>query len=153
MGSHHSWKTDSISCLASSTPSSPVAFQHLSYYDRWASSLVAFNFVECFVDLCRRHTGRGASSWRDPKELAAWPHKFNIEQSSIMLDRYLHLVFVSERKLASIIAYTIITSNVLVSAIHLVGDMENTITIWEYCGEFLFLHSQTTCLAMHLASM
>ena len=50
----------------------------------------------------------------------------------------LHLVFVSEHKLTSIIVYTIISNKVLVWVVHLIGDMENTTTIWGYWGEFLF---------------
>ena len=58
----------------------------------------------------------------------------------MVLNPCLHLVFVSERKLTSIIAYTVLTSDVLFSAVHLFGYMENTITTWGYYGEFLFLH-------------
>ena len=46
---------------------------------------------------------------------------------------------VSVRKLTSIIAYTVLTNDVLVSAVHLFGDTLNTITIWGYYDEFLFL--------------
>ena len=51
----------------------------------------------------------------------------------------MHRVCGSEHKLTSIIVYTVLTSNVLVCAVHLFGNMENTITIWEYCGKYLFL--------------
>ena len=65
--------------------------------------------------------------------------KFNIEQPSIVLNPCLHLPFVSERKFNSVIAYTVLTINVLVCVVYLFGNMENTITICRYCGEFLFL--------------
>ena len=45
----------------------------------------------------------------------------------------------SQYKLTSIIVYTVLTNNVLVCAVHLFGNMENTITIWEYCGKYFFL--------------
>ena len=48
----------------------------------------------------------------------------------------LHGVFVSERKLTSMIAY-IITIGVLVFPVHLFGDTENTSTIWKYCCEWI----------------
>ena len=35
--------------------------------------------------------------------------------------------------------YTVLTNDVLVPAVHLFGYTENTIIIWRYCGEFLFL--------------
>ena len=88
------------------------SFQHLSYDARWASSLAAFNFVECFVDRGCGHTVRGASSWRDLGELIAWPLKFNIEQPSIVLNSCIHIAFISARKLTSIFAYTVLINNV-----------------------------------------
>ena len=54
-------------------------------------------------------------------------------------NRQVHRVCGSEHKLTSIIVYTVLTNNVLVCAVHLFGNMENTITIWEYCGEYHFL--------------
>ena len=116
------------------------SFQHLSYDARWPSSLAASYFARCFVDLGHRHTEGGTSSWRDLRELIFWPHKLNIEQPSIVLNPCLHLVFVSECKLTNIIANTVVTNNVLFFAVHLFGDMENTTTIWGYCGESFFLH-------------
>ena len=95
----------------------------------------------CWV-LCRAGSQthwEGASSWKDLRELVAWPFKFDIEQFSIVLHPCLHLVFVTECKLTRIIAYIVLTNNVLVCAVHLFGDTENTITIWGYHGVFLFV--------------
>ena len=54
-----------------------------------------------------------ASSW-NLRELIAWPLKFDIEQPSRVLNPCLHLAFISERKLTSIIAYAVLTNDVLV---------------------------------------
>ena len=40
----------------------------------------------------------------------------------------------------SIIMYTVLTNDSLVSAVHLFGYTKNTIIIWGYCDELLFLH-------------
>ena len=82
----------------------------------------------------------GASSCWDLRKLVAWPLKFNIEEPSIALNSCLHFVFVSERTLTSIIAYSVLTNNVLLCTIHLFGDTGNIITISGYCGEFFFLY-------------
>ena len=74
------------------------SFQHLSYDARWASSLAAFHFHECFADQGSEHTGKWTSNWRDLRELIAWWFKFNLEQASTVLNPCLHLVFVSEWK-------------------------------------------------------
>ena len=101
----------------------------------------------CCISFCWVLCGSGSwahwkwdSSWRDLRELIAWPHKFTIEQLSILLNPCLNIVFVRKRKLTSIIVYTVLTNDVPVSVVHLFGYTENTITIWLYCGEFLFLH-------------
>ena len=113
-----------------SFPTSPQtkSFQHLSYNVRWASWLDGFHLADGF-----HLTGSGsrthwewASSWKDLRELVAWTLKFDIEQPSIVLNPLvcLHLVSVCEPKFTSIIAYTILTDNVLVCAVHLFGDTE-----------------------------
>ena len=62
------------------------------------------------------------------------PLKLDIEQSSVMLNPCLRLVFVNECSFISIIAYTILNSDVLVCAAHLFGNTENTITIGDFTG-------------------
>ena len=57
----------------------------------------------------------------------------------MVFDPCFHLVFVSEHKFTSIIMCTVLTNDVLICAVHLFNDMDNTITIWKYCGKFLFL--------------
>ena len=118
-----------LSCQLNSFLTS--SFQHLNSDVRWACSLAAFHFAEC-------SWGWG-SSRQVLRELIAWPLKLDIKQPSIMLNPCFHLVFIDERKLTSIIAYTILTNNVLVCAVYLFGDTENTITILGYCSEFLLL--------------
>ena len=62
-----------------------------------------------------------------------WMLKFNIEQPSIVLNPCLHLLFVSERRLTSLIAYTVITNNILVYVVHLLCNMKinhNLGTLW-----------------------
>ena len=63
------------------------------------------------------------------------PHAFYVTCQN----HQVHRVCGSECKLTNIIVYTVITNDVLVCAVHLFGNMENTITIWEYFGEYLFL--------------
>ena len=89
LGSHHSWKQpQSVSCLASSTPSSPAAFGiSATEYDarmRWASNFAAFLLAERFANPVCAHTGCGASSWKDPRNIVAWPLNLNIELRSIV---------------------------------------------------------------------
>ena len=95
---------------------------------------------------CHRHPLQSQFGHR-----SAEIHPYTIEQPSMVFNPCLHLVFVGEHKLTSIIAYTVLTNNVLVSVVQLFGNTENTITIWGYCGEFLFLASdfasQTACFA------
>ena len=137
MGSHCSWKQP----LSVVSPAKLLPHQQLSASQLWCEmgqQSYAFHFAECIVDQGRGHTGRGASSWRDIRELIAWLFKFDIEQPSIVLQPCLHLVFVSELKLTSIFAYTVLTNNVLVCTVHLFGDMENTITIWDIVMKFSF---------------
>ena len=55
---------------------------------------------------------------------------------SIVLNPCFHFVFVSESKLTSIIAYTILTHNILVCTVLFT---ENTVTVCGYCGKFSFL--------------
>ena len=104
--------TASVSCLATSSPSSPAAFS--------ISPMMP----------------AGPAVWGP---LIAWHHKFNIKQPSIVLNPSLPLILVSEQKLTSIITYAILITNVLVCAVHLFGDTGNTITVWRYFGEILFL--------------
>ena len=47
------------------------------------------------------------------RELIAWPFKHNVEEPSIVLCPYLHLVIIIERKFTSIIAYTVLANNFL----------------------------------------
>ena len=77
-----------------------ISFQHLRHDARWARSLSHF-MLGCggFVVGVR--------------ELIAWPLKLDMEQPGILLNACFHLVFLSERKLTSIIAYPILTQNVL----------------------------------------
>ena len=131
-----------LSCQLSSFLTS--MFQHLSYDARWPSCFAAFHFAECFADQGRGYVWRGASSWRDLRELVAWPLKFNIEQPSIVLNPCSHLVFVGECKLTSI------THSSHQQCPGLCGPFfyqyRNAIIIWGYCGEFLFLClSQMVC--------
>ena len=65
--------------------------------------------------------------------------QINVERSNIMLT-CLHLGIVTEHELSNISTRTFQANDVLVSAVHVSDDMENTITIWRYCSEFLFLH-------------
>ena len=37
------------------------------------------------------------------------------------------------------VAYTVLANNILVCAVQLFGNTENTISIWGYYGEFVFL--------------
>ena len=79
-----------------------ISFRDLGYDARRASSLAAFHLADCFADLGRRHTGSGAGSWGDLKELITWPFIFNIEGPRIVLCPCLHIVPISERKLTRI---------------------------------------------------
>ena len=135
MGSHHSWKQPlSVVSSAQLLPPQQLSASQVKCHMGQQPCCISF----CWV-LCRSGSRtHWESSWRDFRELV-WPLKFNIEQPSIVLNPCLHLIFASERKLTSIIAYTVLTNNVLVSAVHLFGDTENTITICGHCGEFLFL--------------
>ena len=94
MGSHHSWKQ----------PLSVVSSAQLFLHQQLSASR-----LWCQMD----QQPRCSSSWRDLRELIAWPHKLNFEQPSIVLNPCFHLVFVNEHKLTSIIAYTVLTNDVL----------------------------------------
>ena len=80
-------KTASISCLASSTPSSLTAqFQHFSFDARWSSSLayrISFCWVLCGSGL-QTHW-EGGQQLGELRELVAWPLKFDIEQPGVGL--------------------------------------------------------------------
>ena len=142
-------KTASASCLVSSTPSSPAAFSISATMPDGPAALLHFIFLSALWIWLMGILG-GGQQLGDLKELIAWPMatQINIEQPSIVLNPCIHLVFVSERKLTSIIAYTVLTSDVLVSEVHLFGYTENTITIWGYRGEFLILRPRLCQLDM-----
>ena len=59
--------------------------------------------------------------------------KLNIEQSSKVPNPRLRLVFITEHKLISIIAYTILNNNLCSAS---VWRTENTIAIWRHYSEF-----------------
>ena len=102
------------------------------------------------------HAGRVSSSW-ELRELVAWLLKFNIEQPSIVLNPCLHVVFFSERKLTSIIAYTVLTNNVLICGVPLFCNTETVSSFGETVMNSSFsasdFASQTVCFARRLASM
>ena len=62
----------------------------------------------------------------------------NSTLGSLVLYPCLHLAIFNEHKFTSIVAYTDLANDVLVCAIHLFGNTENTITIWGLSGEFPF---------------
>ena len=55
------------------------------------------------------------------------------------LNTWLRFVYISERKLTSVIAYAILTKNVLDCVVDLFHNTKNSITIWRNCKELLFL--------------
>ena len=93
----------------------------------------------CFVDQDGRHTGGGTSSWKDFRELFVSSLILDIEEPRAVLNPCLHLVFVREHKLPSIIPYRVLTSTVLGCIVYLFENMDYTTTICRDCGEFLFL--------------
>ena len=119
-------KTASAS-FATSPPSSPAAFSiYLRCQMGQQPCCITFVWMLC-------ESGMRTRCWGDLRELVAWPLKFNIEQPSIVLNPCLHLLFVSERRLTSLIAYTVITNNILVYVVHLLCNMKinhNLGTLW-----------------------
>ena len=104
-------KTASVSCLVSSTPSSQVAFTISDTMpDEPAAQLhfislsVLWNMV---VDTLGRGQQLGGGGWVGDLREVVWLLKFDTEQPRVMLNPCLHLVFVSEHKLTSIIKYTV----------------------------------------------
>ena len=122
-----------LSCQLSSFFTS--SYQRLSYDCRWASSLAAFYLAGCFADQGRRYTGRWDSCWNELGVFVVWPLKFNIEQPSIVPSSCL-------RQWAQIHQHHYV-HNSLQQDTGLCDPSvwryeKKNITIWGYCGEFLF---------------
>ena len=102
------------------------SFQYLCYDARRVSSLAAFHLAECWSG--------SQTHWEGGRQLGgpiAWPFKLKLEELAC-----LHLVFIGECRLTSIIVCSVLINNILVFVVHLFG---NTNIIWVYCGKFLFL--------------
>ena len=106
------------------------------------------------------HCSYRGSRWSSPPSLLVlncWELiNLDNEQPRVVLNPCLHLAFVSKRKLTSIIAYSVLTNDVLVCAAHSFGNMENAIAILRYCGEFIKVitnHNKTAYISFWVYCM
>ena len=100
-------KTASVSCFASTTPSSPATFSISAMMPEGPATLPYF-IIWSALPITVKDT---ASSQRGLRELTAWPLKLDIEQPSIVLNPCLYLVFICYRKITSIIVYHLLWFN------------------------------------------
>ena len=106
-GSHYCWKQPRhLPCQLNFFLTS--SFQHPSCDARWASSLSTYHIVECFVDQAADTLGEG---WHleTPQEAC---HLDTETRHLATWHSGLHLFFVGEHKLPSVIVYTLLTNDI-----------------------------------------
>ena len=142
LGSHCSWEQALAVVLPTQFHPHQQCFTsqlwcQMGQKSRWASSLAVFHPAECFTDQGSGHTGSGRGSWRDLRESLLPP-----------------LFFVSEHKVTSINAYTVLTR--FVRSICLVmqrAPSPSRDTVANSCFSASDFASQMPYFTMHLASM